>query len=86
MPIIQILVGLMLVDVGFKNNVGSFLTLLKGDVKAFLSFALVIIILGSLGFSKTLRPFSNAFLILIFVAFFLHNGSQIASGVSSSVK
>lgn len=77
MPIALVIVGLIMVITGVKNTHAQFGQALKADFTGpgnFTYWAGSIIIIGSLGYSKTLRPFASSFLVLIFLVFILKNG------------
>jgi len=86
MPILLIFAGLILIVSGYRRTVPALAGQLKDDAVAFASFGAVVLIVGFIGISKSMRPLSNVFLVLIFVVFFLRNGTHIASGVQDALK
>lgn len=85
MPLLLLLVGIVLIVAGYKKTVGTVVSQLASDFKGFIALGVVITIVGYVGVIKELRPASNAFLVLIFVVFFLRNGNRITQGLTSSV-
>lgn len=73
MPIILILFGIILIDVGIKGNTSKLMALLKkilmgSNLKAsYLKWAIAIFIVGSIGYIKDLRKIDIALLILVFI-------------------
>jgi hypothetical protein len=76
--------GLLLVDSGFKGTAKDTLAQLEGDLKGFLSFAVVILILGGLGTIDSIRPVSKGLLLLVFIVFFLKHGNAIVESITST--
>jgi len=85
MPIFFILVGAILLTTGVRGNTAQFFTLFASDFKAFLAWFFLIIVIGFVGISKTLRPASNAFLFLIILVFILKNGPQAISNFNTTI-
>lgn len=79
MPIVILVISLTLVFAGLNDKLGTLSSLLQDDIKpsdgsaSFGLWVLAIIIVGVLGYVNKLRPFSNAFLVLIFVAILISN-------------
>ena len=81
MPIFFLAVGVMLVIVGINNRLSDLSALLKedfkpsGDIASYQTWAVAIILVGSLGYVRALKPVANAFLVLIFITLMLsHKG------------
>lgn len=76
MPIALVILGLVMVVSGVKNTYGDLGAQLKADMTGAGNFgywALSIGAIGAVGYSDTLRPFSNAALALVLVALLLAN-------------
>lgn len=79
MPLFFLIVGVMLVVVGINNKIGDLTALVKEDFKptdgtiGFFYWVLAIILAGSVGYVRDLRPVANAFLVLIVVGLVLSN-------------
>lgn len=74
------LIGIALLISGFRGTSGDLVNLLKEDfqpseagVTPFGLWVVAIVAVGAIGYSKELRPLSNAFLALVFVALLLSN-------------
>ena len=95
MPFALVFTGLMLVITGFQDTYKQFGTLVQGDFTGsgsnnFFFWMLSVIIVGSIGYIKSLEGLSRAFLGLIafmlVVKIFKQNPqvfSQISSGIST---
>lgn len=79
MPLFLILLGAMLISAAIHGNVAALATQIKDDGSPFIAWIFLIVAVGLAGYSKTIRPVSNAFLVLIVVAFILRNGKNIAA-------
>lgn len=80
MPIVIVVIAVILIAVGVNNQIGNFISLVKGDfvtgsngAPPFGVWALAIVLIGALGYYKPLKPFSNAMLVLIFLSIILAN-------------
>jgi hypothetical protein len=79
MPIFFLLVGILLIVVGFNNKLGELGNLLKEDFSpsdgssSFQVWIIAIFVVGSLGYIRSFRPVANAFLVLIVISLFLSN-------------
>lgn len=80
MPLFLIIVGLLLFFAAINGGAEELGSQVSSDFlnKKMLATAAAIIILGSIGYSKTLRPVSDALLALYMVAFTLNNGGAIS--------
>jgi hypothetical protein len=77
MPFALIIIGLLLVVTGANDTYKQTGSLLVGDLTGPGNFTYWILAFGSLGaigYNETLRPFSRAFMVLIFVALIVRNG------------
>lgn len=73
-----VVIGLILITVGVRDEVDEFNALVADDILGgpnnnFLAFVVAIAFLGLLGSVKELRGFSNAFMALIFIVLLLSN-------------
>lgn len=84
MPILALLFGIMLVEVGVRNNAKPMFGQLATDMQGFLAFGAVIMILGIAGSIDTIRPVAKAFIALVFVVFLLKNGNNVVKGLTAS--
>jgi hypothetical protein len=79
MPLFFLLVGVLLVIVGINDRVSDLVTLLKDDFApsdgqpSFILWILIIGAVGLLGGIKSLKPVSNAFLLLLVIVVLLGN-------------
>lgn len=84
MPIGLIVIGLALVISGVKDTYADLGTLIKGDFTGpnnFTTWLVALGLIGALGYVKVLRPFANAFLVLVVLVIILKN-----SGVFDQLK
>ena len=82
MPFIIIIIGLMLIAIGYNGTQSNFLTLLKGDFigpNNFLWWVLVIFVIGIIGYAPKLKGFSDAMLALVIIVIFLSNKGFFAT-------
>jgi Mg2+/citrate symporter len=73
MPFVLIFVGLVLAWSGIRNTHGELWKLATEDLQGYAFWVFAIVLVGSLGYIKTLKPLSVAFLILLMVALLLNN-------------
>ena len=83
MPFALIIAGLVLTISGVRGTQDDLLTLLRGDFTGqnnFIYWVIAILIIGSLGYIKSLEPVSRAFLALVLVVLFLKRGNPNGVG------
>lgn len=79
MPIFFLIVGIMLIVVGFNNKLPELGRLIKEDfvptdgASSFQLWIIAIFVVGSLGYIRSFKPVANAFLVLIIITLFLSN-------------
>lgn len=76
MPIFLLIIGILLVVVGAQGTQTKFFHLFVGDFTGpgnFIYWVVSIVILGALGSIKTIRPVTDAFLVLILIVFVFSN-------------
>lgn len=76
MPIFLLFIGLLLVIVGAQGTHREFFRLLLSDFSGtgnFVYWVVAIVVIGSLGFVRTIRPVSDAFLVLVLLVFVISN-------------
>lgn len=81
MPFILIVLGIMLLVVGFRGTQDDFLTLLKGDFTGsgnFIFWIVSIVVIGMIGYVPKLKGLSDAFLTLVILVLFLSHGGFFA--------
>jgi len=86
MPIFALLFGIMLVEVGVRNNAKPMFQQLATDAQGFLALGAAIMILAVLGSIDSIRPVAKALMALVLIAFLLRNGNNIVTGLSASAK
>ena len=84
MPILALLFGIMLIEVGVRNNAKPLFGQLATDAQGFLALGAAIMILAVLGSIETIRPVAKALMVLVFVVFLLKNGNKVVTGLTSS--
>jgi len=80
-----ILTGIVLFLATFRGDVAQLGALLKGDILSgnFIYWIGSVIILGSLGYIKALKEFSDLFLVLVIVALVLSNRGAFSQFMSA---
>ena len=76
MPIALLIIGLVMVIAAVRGTQGTLAGLLKGDFTGtsnFLYWLVAILAIGSIGYVKRLKTFSDTFLGLILIAMLLAN-------------
>lgn len=74
MPIALLIIGAVFIVASIRGEHKKLFEILKDDFSGsnnFLIWGLGIFFIGAIGYAKSLRPLSNAFLVLLFVAMFL---------------
>lgn len=84
MPILALLFGIMLIEVGIRNNAKPLFGQLAKDAQGFLALGAAIMILAVLGSIESIRPVAKALIVLVFVVFLLKNGNKIVTGITAS--
>lgn len=84
MPILALLFGIMLIEVGVRNNAKPLFGQLATDAQGFLALGAAIMILAVAGSIETVRPVAKALIVLVFVVFLLKNGNKVITGLTSS--
>ena len=84
MPIFALLIGILFVDAGIRNNAKAVFTQVGTDAQGFLAFGAAIMILAIAGTSTALRPISKALFFLVFTVFLLKNGNAAIKGLTAS--
>lgn len=76
MPFALLVIGAVLLVAGVRNRQDDLYTLVKGDFTGqhnFIFWFVAIMVIGSVGYIKPLKPLSNIFLVLIVVVLILAN-------------
>jgi len=89
MPFLLILIGLMLVIVGVRDTQSELFGLLQNDFalpfsQSYLAWVFAIGLIGGLGYFKSIRPITNAFLVLVIVVLFLSNKGVFSKFISQT--
>lgn len=84
MPILALLIGVMFIEVGIRNNAKPMFSQLASDAQGFLALGAAVMILAILGSLETIRPIAKSLLVLVFVVFLLKNGNKIVAGLTAS--
>lgn len=96
MPFVLLVLGLLFLTAAIRGTQGQLFAELRetfGGQPGFIRWALAIVLLGALGYVKSLRPVSNAALTLVFVALILSNRgvlpqflAQVNGALGSEIK
>jgi hypothetical protein len=76
MPFTLLAIGLVLLVAAVRNTQDDLFALVKGDFtgqKNFVYWILAFLVVGAIGRIPKLKPFSNAFLVLIIIVIFISN-------------
>ena len=73
MPIVMLAFGIVLAWVGIRGTHGALGKLIGEDLKGYVFWVIAIVMIGSLGYIKTLRPLSVGFLTLLMIGLLLNN-------------
>lgn len=76
MPFIIVLIGILLVAIGYQGTHKEFMTLLKGDFSGpnnFVFWFIALFSIGLVGYAPKLKGFSDAFMVLVIIVLFLSN-------------
>jgi uncharacterized membrane protein len=84
MPILALFFGIMLIEVGIRNNAKPMFAQLASDAQGFLAFGAAIMILAVLGSLQPVRPVAKALMVLVFAVFLLKNGNAVIRGLTAS--
>ncbi len=77
MPFALIIIGLALLVSGVRNTQDDLYTLIEGDFtgeKNFIYWTISILVIGSIGYIRPLRPVANSFLVLVVIVLFVSKG------------
>lgn len=83
MPIFFFVIGVLMLTAGVRGTASQLSAQLLIDVKGFLAFGTVILILGGVGAVPEFRGIAKSFLLLVFVVFFLKNGKNVVANIQS---
>ena len=79
MPLVFIAIGTILIFTGIKGDANALYQLIVNDFKGqngnkgYVYWMLAIVILGGLGYIKSIEPLSRAFMILVVIVLLIHN-------------
>ena len=82
MPYALIMIGAVIFLSAIRGDLGTLGSLLKRDLLGggnFVYWIVAIFILGALGYIKSVKPFSDAFLVLVIIVFVVANKGFFAS-------
>lgn len=91
MALFIVFAGIVLVVIGLNNQLSAASALLKEDFApsdgsiSFSIWIVAILLVGAVGYYKPAKPFSNAFLLLIFVMIILTSKSGFITNLNSSI-
>jgi hypothetical protein len=81
MPFILFIVGLVLVVSAVRGKQDALFALLKSDFAgsgSFIPWLVSLLVIGGLGYVKSIKPITDAFLVLVIIVLFLSNGGFFA--------
>lgn len=87
MPFVLFIAGLLLVITAVRDKSSDLMTLLKNDfvgANSFLPWVISILFIGSLGYIPSIKPITNAFLVLVIIVLFLSNGGFFAKFIQQT--
>ena len=80
MPFVLIFIGALFFITAIRGTSLLFVQMLQDDIfttksgHSFFFWAIAILIVGALGYIKSIRPLSDSFLLLLIIVLFLSNG------------
>lgn len=83
MPFILAFFGILLIVAAVRGKSKDLLAQMSDDGKHFIPWFLIVLIISSLGLSKTWKPVSNSLFVLVCVAFFLATAKEIFANFKS---
>jgi len=89
MPIALLIIGAVFIVAAIRGSHKDLFEILKDDFGGtpnFFTWGLGIFFIGAIGYAKSLRPLSNAFLALLFVAIFLTSGKGFFDQFNSQIR
>lgn len=81
MPFVLFIAGLLLIVSAVRGKTDSLYVLIKNDftgTDSFVPWIISIFFIGALGYVPSIRPITNAFLVLVIIVLFLSNGGFFA--------
>lgn len=81
MALFFFMIGAVLLDSGVRGNARPLFAQLSSDVKGFVAFGAVVLVLAVAGISSSVRPIAKMMLALVFVVYFVKHGAAITQGV-----
>lgn len=89
MPIALLIIGAVFIVAAIRGTHKDLFEILKDDFGGssnFLTWGLGIFFIGAIGYAKGLKPLSNAFLVLLFVAIFLTSGRGFFTQFTAQIR
>jgi hypothetical protein len=89
MPFVFIIVGLVFLVTAIRGTQSDMLGLVKSEFvgkNSFIPWASAILILGALGYVKTIRPVTDGMIMLVVLAMVLANKGGFASALNNQIR
>lgn len=89
MPIALLIIGAVFIVAAIRGTHKELFEVIKDDFSGsnnFLTWGLGIFFIGAIGYSKTFKPISNAFLVLLFVVIFLTSGRGFFNQFTTQIR
>lgn len=89
MPIALLIIGAVFIVAAIRGTHKELFETLKDDFSGsnnFFAWGLAIFFIGAIGYSKSLKPLSNAFLVLLFVTIFLTSGRGFFTQFTAQIR
>lgn len=89
MPIALLFIGAVFIVAAIRGTHKELFEILKDDFGGspnFFTWGLGFFFIGLVGYNKTLKPISDAFLVLLFVAIFLTSGRGFFDQLNSQIR
>lgn len=87
MPFVLFIAGLLLIVSAVRGKTDSLYALIKNDLtgtNSFVPWIISIFFIGALGYVPSIRPITNAFLVLVIIVLFLSNGGFFAKFIQQT--
>jgi hypothetical protein len=87
MPFVLFIAGLLLIVSVVRGKTDLLYTLIKNDftgTNSFVPWIVSIFFIGALGYVPSIRPITNAFLVLVIIVLFLSNGGFFAKFIQQT--
>lgn len=89
MPIAFLFIGAIFIVAAIRGTHKELFEIMRDDFfgsPSFFSWGLAFVFIGLMGFNKTFKPVSDAFLVLLFVVIFLRSGEGFFDKLTTQIR